>query len=383
MRHCRDLRTDGRVAIVGAGPAGLTLAHLLLRRGFHVDVYERDASRDARSQGGSLDLRADGGQRAMAAAGLLDAFRAASREDAKAFRMLDQTGTEMPDAGDDTHRDAGPEIDRGDLRNLLLDALPADVLHWDHRLEAVHEAGDGRWRLDFRDREPVVAALVVGADGVGSRVRAHLTPVRPAYTGITMVTADIRRDQWRGSKLSEILGEGSVMFAGGGRTVFVQRCARDAIMLYYSLNVPQDWPEGEPFDLADTRAVIAAVGAAYADWSPEVMEMVTQVEGDLQRWPISVLPPDHCWDTQSGLTILGDAAHAMPPFTGKGVNLALLDALELADALTADPAAGLAEAVAGFERGMQARTRVETGACLEVGRQIYGLEMAFADVRPA
>ncbi|MBE7203158.1 MAG: FAD-dependent monooxygenase [Parafilimonas terrae] len=383
MRHCQDLQANGRVAVVGAGPAGLTLAHLLLKRGFRVAVYERDASREARSQGGSLDLRADGGQRAMDAAGLLDAFRAESREDAKAFRMLDSTGQEMPNEGDDTHEDAGPEIDRGDLRNLLLDGLPADVVHWDHRLEAVHEAGDGRWRLEFRDREPVVADLVVGADGVGSRVRARLTPVQPAYTGITMVTADIRRDQWRGSRLSEILGEGSVMFAGSGKTVFVQRCARDAIMLYYSLNVPQDWPKGEPFDISDTQAVIDAVRAAYADWSPDVMEMVTQVEGDLQRWPIAVLPPDHRWDTQAGLTILGDAAHAMPPFTGKGVNLALLDALELADALTADPAAEIVEAVADFERGMQARTRVETGACLEVGKQIYGLEMEFDDARPA
>lgn len=128
MRHCQDLQADGRVAIVGAGPASLTLAHLLLKRGFRVAVYERDSSWDARSQGGSLDLRADGGQRAMDAAGLLDAFRAESREDAKAFRMLDSTGQDMPNEGDDTHEDADPEIDRGDLRNLLLDALPADVL---------------------------------------------------------------------------------------------------------------------------------------------------------------------------------------------------------------------------------------------------------------
>lgn len=218
----------------------------------------------------------------MAAAGLLDAFRAESREEAKAFRMLDQDSAEMPDAGDDTHADAGPEIDRGDLRDLLLDALPESTIQWGRRLEAVHEADGGRWRLDFAEGEPVVADLVVGTDGVGSRVRARLTPVRPVYTGITMLTADIRRDRWRGSPLSEILGEGAVMFAGYAKTVFVQRCARDAIMLYYSLTVPRDWPRTEPFDIDDTGAVLDAVKAAYSDWSPEVMEMVTQVEGDLQ-----------------------------------------------------------------------------------------------------
>ena len=47
------------------------------------------------------------------------------------------------------------------------------------------------------------------------------------------------------------------------------------------------------------------------------------------------MPPDYRWDTQPGLTMLGDASHVMPPYTGKGVNLAMLDALELADALSA------------------------------------------------
>ena len=105
--------------------------------------------------------------------------------------------------------------------------------------------------------------------------------------------------------------------------------------------------------------------------------MLTEVQDGFHLWPTSVMPPDATWATQPGLTMLGDAAHAMPPFTGKGVNLALLDALELAERLTADPERDVTEAIALFESGMRARTSQEIRACLAVGRQAYGRELDF------
>jgi 2-polyprenyl-6-methoxyphenol hydroxylase-like FAD-dependent oxidoreductase len=159
--------------------------------------------------------------------------------------------------------------------------------------------------------------------------------------------------------------------------VFVQRCAHDLILLYYSLAVPRGWPAKEPFHLDDTDAVLQVVHDAYRDWSPEVMKMLTEVQDGFHLWPTSIMPPDHSWSTLPGLTMLGDAAHAMPPFTGKGVNLALLDALELADVLTADPGRDVANAIAAFEVAMQARTRGEIRACLDVGRQAYGIDLDF------
>ena len=374
---CEKLRTSGSVAIVGAGPGGATLARLLQMRDFEAKVFERDASATARPQGGSLDLRADSGQRAVDAAGLTAAFAAVSREDAKAFRMLDAHGTEMPGAGEETHEDPGPEVDRADLRRLLLDSLAPDTVTWGHAVQGVHPAEDGRWRLEFEDCPSFTADLVVGADGMGSKVRRRLTSAEPVYTGITMLAANILKKRWRGSALSRQLGEGSVMFADGRRTVFVQRCAHDLILLYYSLNVPRGWPEKESFGLGDTTAVLQVVRDAFGDWSPEVMEMLTDVQDGFHLWPTSVMPPDARWTPQPGLTMLGDAAHAMPPFTGKGVNLALLDALELADGLTADPGRDVAEAIAAFEVGMQARTSREIRACLAVGRQAYGIDLDF------
>ena len=121
------------------------LARLLQMRGFNAKAFERDESATARPQGGSLDLRTDSGQRAVDAAGLAVEFAAVSREDAKAFRMLDAHGTEMPGAGAETHEDPGPEVDRADLRRLLLDALVSDTVAWGHAVQGVHPA-EGRLR---------------------------------------------------------------------------------------------------------------------------------------------------------------------------------------------------------------------------------------------
>ncbi len=375
---CGDLKRSGSVAVVGAGPGGATLARLLQDRGFEVSVFERDASAMARPQGGSLDLRADSGQRAVDAAGLAAEFAAISREDAKAFRMVDPQGAEMPGAGAETHEDPGPEIDRADLRRLLLDALVPHTVAWGHAVQDVHPTENGRWRLDFEGQPSFTADLVVGADGMGSKVRRRLTSAEPVYTGVTMLAANICKKHWRGSALSDVLGEGSVMFADGQRTIFVQRCARDLILLYYSLAVPRGWPAQEPFGLDDTGAVLKVVRDAFSAWSPEVMAMLTDVQDGFHLWPTAVMPPDQSWPTQPGLTMLGDAAHAMPPFTGKGVNLALLDALELTDSLTADPDRNVTEAIATFEAGMQARTCREIRACLDIGRQAYGIDLDFS-----
>ena len=378
MMSSENLRTDGLVAIVGAGPAGATLARLLQMRGFTVRVFERDASSTARPQGGSLDVRPDSGQRAIDAAKLGDVFARFSRDEAKTFQMIDSQGKELPGMGEETHEDPGPEIDRKDLRQLLLDSLAPESIVWGHAVEDVRPEADGRWRLDFKDQTPAIADFVVGADGIGSKIRRRLTSVQPVYTGVNMIAANIREDLWRGSEIDKVLGEGSVMFAGGGKTVFTQRCNHDLILLYFSLHVAESWPKTAGFTLDDKPAVLAAIREAYSDWSPELIAMLTQVQDKFHLWPNSILPPDYSWETQPALTMLGDASHAMPPYTGKGVNLAMLDALELADALTQAPRGDVTAAVSAFEAHMQKRTSQESGACLAIGRQMYGFQLDFS-----
>lgn len=95
-----------------------------------------------------------------------------------------------------------------DLRQLLLESVAPDTVAWGYAIAAVHHRNDGRWKIECADQLPIVADLVVGADGKGSRVRNRLTSARPSYTGHTMVAMTIRKDLWRGSAISDVLGEG-------------------------------------------------------------------------------------------------------------------------------------------------------------------------------
>src|SRR4051794_1304726 len=88
-----SLITDKNIAIVGGGPAGLTLARLLQMNGAEVKVYERDVNRSVRVQGATLDLHQESGLKALDVAGLMDAFRANYRPGADRMCITDKHAT--------------------------------------------------------------------------------------------------------------------------------------------------------------------------------------------------------------------------------------------------------------------------------------------------
>src|SRR5882757_4571629 len=112
---------DKKIAIVGGGPGGLTLARLLQMKGVEVKVYERDINKDARMQGATLDLHEESGLAALLEAGLMPAFKANYRPGAERLSIMDNHAhvvfREEPAIGEDISR---PEIDRGPLQQILL-----------------------------------------------------------------------------------------------------------------------------------------------------------------------------------------------------------------------------------------------------------------------
>jgi 2-polyprenyl-6-methoxyphenol hydroxylase-like FAD-dependent oxidoreductase len=361
--------TFPRIAIAGAGLGGLACARVLQLHGLDVTVFEQEPSVDARPQGGSLDMHADTGQVALRTAGLLERFRELARPEGQQMRALDArtadvVSEEIP-AGD---ADSRPEIDRGQLRGILLDSLSPGTVHWGRPIADV--TADGR--LTFADGATEDYDLVVGADGAWSRVRRALTGVSPEYSGVTFVEAGFDDADRRHPTVAALTGQGSMMAKIGGRMLFAQRNSNGHIRCYVVFYAAEEWHAG--LDSTDTAGIRADLLERYAGWHPDLLSFLQDNDGAFTPRPLYVLPVPHAWTHTPRLTLLGDAAHLMPPL-GVGANLALLDGTELATALAT--ARTLGEGVREYETRMLPRSIETAKACAEGLGHLLG-----DDVRP-
>lgn len=345
------MHNSPQIAIIGGGPAGLTAAVILHRHGHAVRVYEAETARDQRAQGGTLDLHEDKGQIALQRAGLLEEFRAIARHEDQGSKHVDPfSGTEQPGEPQEDEALDRPEIDRGALRDLLLSALPEGGMVWDHCLKSVETAEDGRHVLTFAGGSQRVADVVIGADGAWSRVRAALTDTRPAYTGVTFLEGWIESPT---PAQSALVGRGSLFAFGGAEALFAQRNGQGRICVYAAVKRPQGWLREQ---IGPSHQ---AVGRIYPHWAANLRDLLQGCPDFVER-PIFNLPPGFGWAPRPGLTLIGDAAHLMPP-VGLGVNLAMLDASDLALALAG---ADWPQAIRVAEDQIMARGRQALAAAL-------------------
>ncbi|MGW1835187.1 FAD-dependent oxidoreductase [Streptomyces sp. NPDC002067] len=336
-----------RIAVVGGGPGGLTFARVLHRHGHPVTILERDSAPDARPPGGALDLHEGLGQRALEKAGLLAEFQALSRPEGQAMRILDTDGTVLRDWRPRPDDRAHPEIDRGHLRDLLLG--PLDV-QWGRGVTRVVPGARDGVRVHFADGRQETFDLVVGADGAWSRTRPAVSPVRPHYTGVTAVETSLDDVGTRHPDLAQLVGDGSMAVYGVNRSLVAQRNSGGHIKVYAQFRAPLD-RHTHP-DPADAEAVRASLLDLFGGWAAPLLDLLRRGTGFVHR-PLHVLPVSHRWAHVPGVTLLGDAAHLIPPL-GAGANLAMLEGAELAEAVAGAPG-DPDEAVRAFEEQMWAR----------------------------
>ncbi|WMN15321.1 NAD(P)/FAD-dependent oxidoreductase [Pseudomonas piscis] len=340
------------IAIVGAGLAGLLLARVLHIHGVATTVYEAEPSASARTQGGLLDIHEYNGQLALRAAGLYDAFLRLVRPGEDAKRICDSRGNvllERPGAGQGTR----PEVDRGELRQLLLDSLPEGCVRWQHKLVQATAIGDGRHRLQFANGASVTADLLVGADGAWSRVRPLVCATKPRYTGISFVETVLFKGDEQHPATAGIIGQGTLMAVMPGKGIFAHRHADGTLQAYVALQVSADW--FSPGELAAPITALPRIAREYAGWAPALRALISACQTVPVIRLIHALPVDHRWQRTPGVTLMGDAAHLMSPFAGEGANLALYDGAELARALL-ESAGDVEAALASYEAELFVRS---------------------------
>jgi len=322
-----------QIAIIGAGLGGLLLARVLHVHGIPSTVYEADGSPSARSQGGMLDIHDYNGQLALKDAGLFEQFLGLVHAGGQASRLLDQHGTVLLDEPD-TGEGGRPEVLRGQLRQLLLDSLPADSVRWGHKVSAVRTLGSGRHELTFANGSTLTTELLVGADGAWSKVRPLVSEAKPQYVGISFVETFLFDCDARHAASAQVVGSGALYALAPGRGIIAHREPHGTLHTYVLLEKPAEWIAG--IDFGNVDAAVAQVAAEFEGWTPELRALITDGESAPVPRPINALPAAHRWDRVPGVTLLGDAAHLMAP-DGEGANLAMLDGAELAKAIAAHP----------------------------------------------
>jgi 2-polyprenyl-6-methoxyphenol hydroxylase-like FAD-dependent oxidoreductase len=339
------------VTIVGAGLGGLVLARVLHVHGIPATIYEADPSAQARTQGGQLDIHEDDGQAALEAAGLTAEFRAIIHEGGQATRMLGPHGQVLLDEPDDGS-DLRPEVLRGDLRQVLLDSLPAGTIQWGRKVTGVEPLGDGRHELAFADGSTVTTSILVGADGAWSKIRPLLSGAQPEYVGTTYVETYLYDADERHAATAAAVGGGAMYALTPGKGIVAHREAGDILHTYVELTLPLEWITS--IDFTDAPAAIAQVAAEFGGWAPELTALITDGETAPVPRMLYTLPDAHRWDRVPGVTLLGDAAHLMPP-SGDGANLAMFDGAQLGQAIAAHPG-NTEAALAAYEAVMFPRS---------------------------
>jgi kynurenine 3-monooxygenase len=330
------------IRIVGAGPAGCLMGILLARRGLPVEIYERRADPRGRppEAGRSINLAlAARGIRALAAADVMQALTPALVR--MRGRMLHEPGKpDQFDAYGQRPSEVIWSVSRATLTSLLTDcarALPNLRLHFDQ--QCLGYEGDGRLRMrDLRqggDYE-LQAERLIGADGAGSALRQALA----TRIGFNVTEARLPHD-YKELDIPCVGGRPPLamdalhIWPRGGFMLIALPNADGSFTA--TLFLARQGAGGPGFDTLDSGA---AVLDFFATNFPDVLPLIPDLSGQFFAHRQGFLGTVFCpqWHDGERLLLVGDAAHAIVPFHGQGMNCAFEDCRVLDELLATDGA---------------------------------------------
>jgi 2-polyprenyl-6-methoxyphenol hydroxylase-like FAD-dependent oxidoreductase len=350
-----------KVLIAGGGIGGVTAALCLVDAGLDVEIYERSP---APAEVGAGIQISPNGIKVLERLGLGEALdRIAFRPEALEMRV-GMSGFQLfaiPMRDEAVRRYGAPylHVHRADLMNVLSAALrerAPKAVRLNKDLTSFVQSNGG---VDaaFADGTRAAGDVLVGADGIHSRVRDHLNGAMPArFTGNVA---------WRLVVPASSLAKGLVpptacIWVGPGRHAVTYYLRRGELVNFVGVVERDGWQKESWTERGDK----AELGDDFAGWSKPIAAIIEQA-GECYRWALFDRDPLPRW-RDGRVTLLGDACHPMLPFVAQGAVMAIEDAWVLSRRLKT--AIDIPSALAAYEAARKPRaSRVQRAARKRAG----------------
>lgn len=326
-----------RILVIGAGVGGISVARGLLRDGHEVTVFEQRPQLAA--AGGAVTIWPNGATVLHQLGVAMDG----AGQRLSAVRVVTSTGRELAtlDLTAMAERLGEPVrmVPRRVLLERLLDGFPPDRIRCGARLVEVRSAGRGV-RVGFDDGSYAEGDVLIGADGLHSRVRDIVGERHANPTGWC---------SWQGLVTLPEVADTDVAIVAIGEHGNLGLWPAGGAEIQWWFDLP--WS----FDFSRPQHPLEVIRSQFTGWSDVADRVLAALtEDELAPSPYPHFRHPIPAPGRGALTLLGDAAHTMPPTLAQGTNQALLDTMVLCRALS-NGHSGLPGALRAYERSRRRR----------------------------